>query len=80
MTRLTVYARPACDLCAELLAELSPWAADRGLEVEIRDVDADRALAQRYGLRVPVLTLDGEWVCSGLLDLVALERRLAAAG
>ena len=33
MSRLTLYTRDGCHLCEELLAELAPWAAARGVSV-----------------------------------------------
>jgi thioredoxin reductase (NADPH) len=77
VTRLTVWSREGCTLCDELLEELAPWAAARGLGVEVRDVDGDATMQRRYGLRVPVVTLDGATVCHGRLDLAELERLLA---
>lgn len=80
MTRLTVWSREGCGLCAELLDELLPWAAARGVRVEVLDLDAaDASTQRRYVLEIPVVLLDGEAVCRGHLDLGALERRLAPA-
>jgi hypothetical protein len=80
VSRLRLYTRPGCHLCEQMRDELAPWSAARGLEVELSDVDTDPALRRRYGLRIPMLTLDDELICSGRLDLAALERRLAAPG
>jgi predicted thioredoxin/glutaredoxin len=77
VTALTVWSREGCTLCDELLAELAPWAAARGLAIEVRDVDDDATAKRRYGLRVPVVALDGAPVCHGRLDLAELERLLA---
>jgi predicted thioredoxin/glutaredoxin len=77
VTALTVWSREGCTLCDELLEELAPWAAARGLAVDVRDVDDDATAKRRYGLRVPVVTLDGAPVCHGRLDLRELERLLA---
>lgn len=76
MSGLVVWSRDGCPLCDELIADLAPFAADRGLAVAVRDVDDDPQMARRYGHRVPVLTLDGEPVCHGHLDLPELERLL----
>jgi hypothetical protein len=73
MSRLTVYSREDCPLCEELLAELLPWAADRGFAVQIIDVDSDPQLVRRYGLKVPLVDWSGETVCFGHLDLLALK-------
>ncbi|MBS0375121.1 MAG: glutaredoxin family protein [Proteobacteria bacterium] len=80
MSRLRLYSREGCGLCEELLQELAPWAAAHGTAIEQVDVDADTDSRRRYGHRVPVLTLDGETVCSGRLDWHALERLWAATG
>jgi hypothetical protein len=77
VTQLTVWSREGCTLCDELLEELAPWAAERRLALEVRDVDDDATMRRRYGLRVPVVTLDGTPVCHGRLDLPELERLLA---
>ncbi len=74
MSALTFYGREGCELCEEMLAELAPWAAERGLAVEIRDVDADPLSQRRYGLKVPVVEVDGLLACYGRLDLPELER------
>jgi flavoprotein len=71
--RLVVYAREGCGLCDEMVAEVAAWLAGRSLEAEVRDVDADAATRARYGLKVPVLTLDGAPVCSGHFDPDALD-------
>jgi hypothetical protein len=43
--------------------------ASRGLAFDKVNVDADRALDERYGLRVPVLTdAQGKELCHGRLD------------
>jgi len=74
--RLVLYSREGCGLCDELLAELAPWLAGRGLAVEVRDVDADPLTRRRFGLKIPVLTVNDEVACYGHLDLAAVERRL----
>jgi thioredoxin reductase (NADPH) len=77
VTRLTVWSREGCTLCTEMVEELVPWAAARGLTVDVRDVDEDETMLRRYVYRIPVLVLDDEPVCHGHLDLPELERLLA---
>ena len=74
MTELTFYGREDCPLCEEMLAELGPWASARGLSILIRDVDDSPDAKRRYGLKVPVVEVDGLCACSGRLDLAELER------
>jgi predicted thioredoxin/glutaredoxin len=69
MLRWTVYSRPDCSLCEQLLEDLaqvlSPPEAER---VQVVDVSQDPALERKYGLRIPVLTVDGDFVCAYRLD------------
>lgn len=71
---VTVYSREGCGLCEELLEHLTPWTAARGATLRVVDVDEDPVLARRYGLRVPVLEVDGEPLGHGLVDLSVLAR------
>ena len=74
--QLVVYSREDCGLCDEFVAELATGLQAIGLAFDLRDVDADPLTLRRYGLKVPVLTLDGEIVCHGRLDLPELLRML----
>ena len=74
--RLVLYTRENCGLCDELMAELAPWLSARNLALDVRDVDADPVTRRRFGLKVPVLTVDGVLACYGHLDLAAVERLL----
>lgn len=68
---MRLFTRRGCRLCDEaedLLAVL-------GFEPTIVDVDADPTDAARYGLRVPVLEVDGVVVAEGRFD----ERKVALA-
>jgi len=74
VSRLVLYSREGCGLCEEMLQELAPWAAARGATVEVRDVDDDPVTRRRWGLKIPLLLVDGETVASGHLDWPELER------
>lgn len=54
---VVVYSRATCGLCREAEALVAREA--RGAEVLHVDVDDDPALVERYGIRVPVVTVDG---------------------
>ena len=77
--RLCVYTRSECSLCDEMIVAAREWLAGRGLALEVRDVDADPATVARFGLKVPVLTLDGRYVCHGRFAAARLERMLSGA-
>jgi predicted thioredoxin/glutaredoxin len=75
--QLSLLGRAECDLCERLLAELTALRARVPLPpVELIDVDADPLLARRWGLKVPVLLLDGALVCGPRLDAPELLRLL----
>lgn len=57
---VVVYTRPGCGLCAR--AEQRVAREARRAEVRTVDVDADPALVRRFGVRVPVVTVDGDEV------------------
>jgi len=61
-----LYTRRGCHLCAEAEDLL----ACAGVPVECIDVDADRAVAARFGLRVPVLEAAGRVLMEGRFDPV----------
>ena len=73
----TVYSRPECSLCEQLLQELAeilgPAAA---AAVQVVDVDQDPELERRYGSRIPVLMADGDFVCAYRLDRARVDRLL----
>ena len=76
--RLTLLTREGCGLCEELLAELDTLRARQPAVpgVELVDVDSDPALHRRWGMKVPVLLLDGAMVCSVRLNTPELLRLL----
>lgn len=58
-TSITFVTRAGCTLCAEAEPVVVRAAADAGLPLEVRDVDADPADRQRWSDKVPVVLLDG---------------------
>jgi glutaredoxin len=69
-----LFTRRGCRLCEEAEDLLAAVGCTPGLV----DVDAEAGLAARYGLRVPVLEIDGVVVAEGRLDERALVAALAA--
>jgi predicted thioredoxin/glutaredoxin len=66
---LVMVSREGCGLCDDMLhslAELERTAAIPA--VTILDVDADPELQRRFGLKVPVLLLDGSVICHYTLN------------
>ena len=75
---LTVYERPGCHLCDDMVDSLSEWRKELSFEIERVDVDRSPELADRYGSRVPVLAYGSMEICHFFLDLHALQRSLGA--
>ena len=56
---VTLYTRAGCHLCEEAERVLRAEQAATAFELELVDVDRDPELARRYGVRVPVVAVDG---------------------
>jgi glutaredoxin len=54
---LTLYVTRGCHLCEDALAVLN--AAGLGHAVQAVEIGYDEALAERYGVRIPVLRVPG---------------------
>lgn len=55
--QLKLYTRTGCGLCQQ--AERFVATEAGGADVHVLDVDTDEDLQARYGVRVPVLVIDG---------------------
>lgn len=75
--RLVLLTRAECELCERLLLELDALRERVPIPaVTLVDVDTDPLLQRRWGLRVPVLLLDGECLCEQRLDVPEMLRLL----
>ena len=79
---LVVLSREGCGLCLDMLHALAELERSQSLPpVTVVDVDSDPELTLRYGLKVPVLLLDGSVICHYTLnskELLRLVSRPAA--
>ncbi|HEX2902983.1 MAG TPA: glutaredoxin family protein [Jatrophihabitans sp.] len=57
--RVTVITRQGCHLCQQAEQRLAELSGELGFELELLDVDADRARANEFSERVPVILIDG---------------------
>jgi glutaredoxin len=60
VNRITLYTRVGCHLCEEAERVVRAEQDASGFSLELVDIDRDPELARRYGVRVPVLALDGQ--------------------
>ena len=65
-----------CSLCDKAKAALDVVAKESGLAFTVVDVDEDPDLDDRYGMRIPVLSIDGADVLEGRIDAAAIRRVL----
>jgi len=82
VTGLTLYYRPACHLCEQMLAAIYGTYGDE-IQVALVDVESDPKLKERFGTRIPVLTAGDQVICEAALDVPALDayfHRLAGMG
>lgn len=57
--RVTLITRDGCHLCEDAERQLAGLSDELGFELLVLDVDADRARANEYSERVPVILIDG---------------------
>jgi predicted thioredoxin/glutaredoxin len=70
-----MMSRAGCHLCDDMLGELAVLEAAGTIPaVTIVDVDSDPVLERQFGLKVPVLLLDGSVVCHYTLNSNELLR------
>ena len=74
--RFSLYSRPGCTLCEEMLSDLAALPAAHGIPIDVIDVDLEPATQARYGHKIPVLLFAGELVCHGRLDPEEVDKTL----
>jgi hypothetical protein len=72
---LVVLSREGCHLCEQMLEELAALERDSRIPpVAVLDVDSNADWARQYGLKVPVLLLNGSAICHYTLNSQELLR------
>ena len=74
-----MLSRPGCHLCDRMRAEVDEILEGEPREWEVVDVDADAALAGRYGLEIPVLFVNDRLFAKVRLPKLASRLRLRRA-
>ena len=80
MKRVTLYTRVGCHLCEEAERILREERAVTPFRLELVDIDRDPELVRRYGVRVPVVAVDGEDVFEYEVPPDLLRARLGRVG
>jgi glutaredoxin len=80
MNEITLYTRVGCHLCEEAERVLREEQAVAGFGLELVDIDRDPELVRRYGVRVPVVAVDGQDLFEYEVPVDLLRARLAEVG
>lgn len=73
---VTLYTRVGCHLCDVAKDVLEEVRRERPFELATIDVDTDAVLVERYGMEVPVVTINGRKAFKFRVDPAALRARL----
>lgn len=76
---MTLYGRAGCHLCEDMAAGFHALFAETGIALRRVDVDADPALAARFGMSVPLLFAGEREICRYHLDPTAVRAWLTEA-
>jgi glutaredoxin len=79
MPKVTVYSRPGCGLCEEVIEKLQALRREADFDWEEVNIDEDPALRRRYNEDVPVIAIDGEDVFYHRLDSRQFLERLKSS-
>lgn len=72
-----LYGRPACHLCDEMADEIGTALRGQDYRLHVENVDSRADWRERFGLRVPVLTLtDGSELCEVRLNPEVLREAI----
>lgn len=75
---VVLYSRPRCGLCDKARAELLAVQRIQPFELREVNVEEDDALERAYGLRIPVVELDGRELFEISVDPAQLLAELRA--
>ncbi len=79
MPVVTLYGKPGCHLCDDARGVVQAARADGHFELREVDVSLDPALHRRYGVRIPVVAVDGDEVFEHFVDPARLRDLLDRA-
>ena len=77
-SRVTLYSRPGCHLCADARAVIERVCAELGESYVEVSIDDDPALGERFGEEIPVTFVDGRQHDFWRVDEARLRAALTA--
>lgn len=78
MTTVVLYARQGCHLCDEARQVIEQLQASVNFVFEEIDIERDDALLRDYGIRIPVVEVDGQELFEISVDPSALRAAVRA--
>ena len=75
--KVVLFTRPGCHLCDDARAVLLSERERTPFEMQEIDIETDAALVREYGLRIPVVVVDGEEAFEYSVDAEELAVLLA---
>ncbi|WP_343796198.1 glutaredoxin family protein [Bacillus carboniphilus] len=76
MKTVHFYTRYKCSICKEAKVMLELLQEHFPFQLVEVDIDTDDQLTEKYGIRIPVVTIDGEEVSEGIIDFDEVRKRL----
>ena len=70
---LSIYSRPECHLCEEMVYALKEWQSRFDFKKNIIDIDQDSSLTSRFAARIPLLAAGDVEICEYHIDEKALS-------
>jgi glutaredoxin len=77
MHQVVLYSRPGCHLCDVAREAILSLRERLGFEFEEIDIEADEQLELEYGIRIPVVEVDGEEAFEITVDAARLARMVS---
>lgn len=74
MHQVVLYSRPGCHLCDVAREAILALRERLGFEFDEIDIEADEELELEYGIRIPVVDVDGEEAFEVTVDAERLAR------
>lgn len=74
---MVLYTRPGCHLCDVARETVLSLRSRLAFAFDEVDIEADEELELEYGIRIPVLEIDGEEAFEVTVDPIQLEEQLA---
>lgn len=77
--RVTLYTRPGCHLCADAKEEMLKAQCGDAFTLEEVDIETDPQFLQRFGMDIPVVSIDGVVTFKHRVNAAEFRRQIERA-